>query len=92
MKKYLLSPFLCAMGSNLKAQYAAQLLTGPGNPSYIYLGSLAVSDASNFYKLHVNVLGGLWESYSTGVTTFYISNRDALKVDQTAMGSTNDNL
>ncbi|MBW4891676.1 hypothetical protein KXQ82_18270 [Mucilaginibacter sp. HMF5004] len=52
------------------------------------MGSLPESSAGNLHKLKVDVLGGAWESFSTGETTFYISNRNGLKIDQTTMGST----
>jgi hypothetical protein len=89
MKKAFILALLCIVINQVKAQYNTEVTTSPSTLLYIYLGSLPQSSGGNLHKLKVDVLGGAWESFSTGETTFYISNRNSLKIDQTTMGSTN---
>jgi len=89
MKKTFILALLCLVISQVKAQYNTEVVSNPSIPLYIYLGSLPESSGGNLNKLKADVLGGAWESFSTGETTFYISNRNGLKIDQTTMGSTN---
>jgi hypothetical protein len=76
----------------VKAQYT-QIIGGPTLPgnNYVYVGSLslAADDAGNCQKLKVDVFGGSWFSDSNGETSFYISNRGGLKVNQVTVGSSN---
>jgi len=72
-----------------KAQYGTDVITSDQETKYIYLGSLPESNSGNLHKLRVDVLGGAWESYSMGETTYYIANRGELKITQ---GSTGDNV
>jgi hypothetical protein len=89
MKKAFILALLCIVINQVNAQYNTEVTTSPSTLLYIYLGSLPQSSGGNLHKLKVDVLGGAWESFSTGETTFYISNRNSLKIDQTTMGSTN---
>ncbi|MBW4890135.1 hypothetical protein KXQ82_10430 [Mucilaginibacter sp. HMF5004] len=89
MKKIIIIILLCAVTASLKAQYGTEVIATPSAPVYVYLGSLPVTNANNLHKLKVDILGGAWESYATGETTFYISNRNSLKIDQVTLGSTN---
>jgi len=79
---------LCAVSSRLQAQYGTEVISNPAAPLYVYLGSLPESSAGNLHKLKVDILGGAWESFSTGETIFFISNRNSLKIDQVTTGST----
>ncbi len=72
-----------------KAQYGTEVTTFPWNATYIYLGSLPVSNAGNLHKIKVDVLGGGWESNFTGETTYFIANRDRLQIRQITMASNN---
>ncbi|MGX5689559.1 hypothetical protein [Arcticibacter tournemirensis] len=47
--------------------------------------------SGNCQKLKIEVFGGSWHSNSNGETTFYISNRDGLRVNEVRMGSAQGN-
>lgn len=79
-----LQPFI------LMAQYGKEVVTSPSQQLCVYLGSLPPSDGSNMQKLKVEVLGGAWESYQTGETTYYIANRNELKITKMTHGGVSD--
>ncbi|MCX2495311.1 hypothetical protein OQX63_17605 [Pedobacter sp. PF22-3] len=79
-----LFPFL------LKAQYGKEIIGNAGQQLHVYLGSLPPSDGSNLQKLKVEVLGGAWESYQTGETTYYIANRNELRITKFTTGGISD--
>jgi hypothetical protein len=74
----------------VKAQYKAEIITTPSSNVYVFLGSLGQSNGGTHYKLKVDILGGSWISSSTGETTFYIANREALSIHETLLGGGND--
>lgn len=93
MKKLILVLFLFAFSSTLKAQYTVEVETWAGDPSkdvWVYVGSLPASSSANLQKLKIEVFGGQYVN-SNGETTYYVSNRDALTINQTRMGGTNGN-
>lgn len=65
-------------------------MTDP-TPIYVYVGSLSypVESLNNYEKIEVTIFGGEWESSGTGLTTYYISNRNSLMINQTTIGSSN---
>jgi len=81
---FLLQPFI------LMAQYGKEVVGNPSTQLYVFLGSLPPSDGSNFQKLKVEILGGAWESYQTGETTYYIANRNELKITKMTHGGVSD--
>jgi hypothetical protein len=84
---------LCALVSDLKAQYSIEVSTGADDLSrdiWVYVGTLRNSSSGNSEKLKIEVLGGHWVN-SNGETTYYVSDRDMLAVNQVTMGSTNSN-
>lgn len=70
------------------AQTPTQVVTVPGS-TYVYVGSLTQgsSDGGNSQKIIVKILGGSWFADSDGETTFYISNRGGLAINQISLGS-----
>jgi hypothetical protein len=92
MKKYLfaillLFPFL------VKAQYYTTVWSAT-ETEYVYVGSLTYSgtDVNNHQKIKIDIFGGGWTSTGLGATTYYIGNRYGLVVNQTTIGSSNDNI
>ncbi|MDQ0638310.1 hypothetical protein QF042_001875 [Pedobacter sp. W3I1] len=81
---FLLQPFI------LMAQYGKEVVASPSQQLYVFLGALPPSDGSNFQKMKVEILGGAWESYSTGETVFYISNRNELRITKFTNGGLSD--
>ena len=81
---FFLQPFI------LMAQYGKEVVGNPSTPLYVFLGTLPPSDGSNFQKLKVEILGGAWESYQTGETTYYIANRNELKITKMTHGGVSD--
>ncbi|MFD2581629.1 hypothetical protein ACFSR6_03945 [Pedobacter vanadiisoli] len=81
---FFLCPFL------LKAQYGKEVIANASQQLYVYLGSFAPNDASNYQKMKVEILGGAWESYQTGETVFYISNRNELRITKFTNGGLSD--
>ncbi|WP_345954228.1 hypothetical protein [Mucilaginibacter sp. PAMB04168] len=72
-----------------EAQYGKQVISGPSDPVYVYLGTLPQSDANNYSKIKVDIFGGAWESFASGETTFFIANRNELIIKQVTQGSMN---
>ena len=70
-----------------KGQTPTQITTVPGN-TYVYVGSLERldNDVSNSQKIIIKIWGGSWFSDSNGETSFYISNRGGLNIQQTNVG------
>lgn len=70
-----------------KGQTPTQITTVPGN-TYVYVGSLerVENDVSNSQKIVIKIWGGSWFSDSNGETSFYISNRGGLNIQQTNVG------
>lgn len=88
MKKILIMALLCAIASTLRAQYTVEVETWAADPSkdvWVYVGSLPPSSAGTFQKLKVEVFGGQYVN-SIGETTYYITTRDALTINETRMG------
>jgi hypothetical protein len=81
---FLFQPFI------LMAQYGKEVVANPSQQLCVYLGSLPPSDGANMQKLKVEVLGGAWESYQTGETTYYIANRNELKITKMTQGGVSD--
>lgn len=79
--------FICCHSST--AQTPTPIITFNGsNPTYVYVGSLTKTstDNSNNQKLKIDLLGGDWMSSTVGETTFYISNRGGLVINQVTTG------
>jgi hypothetical protein len=81
---FFLQPFI------LMAQYGKEVVANPSQQLYVFLGNLPPSDGSNLQKMKVEILGGAWESYSTGETVFYISNRNELRITKFTNGGLSD--
>lgn len=88
MKNLLLILLLAFLFQHSNAQTPTQVVTTPGN-TYVYVGSLTLpyNSSGNNQKIIVKILGGSWVGDSNGETTFYISNRDGLAINQTSIGS-----
>ena len=70
------------------AQYSTGFQAGT-NIVYLYVGSLGPSNAGNFQKMEVDILGGGWTSTTLGKTVYTIANRDNLIINQTTEGGSN---
>lgn len=83
----LMIPFLCW------SQYSIEYETWANSPDkdvWVFAGTLPQNTESNFQKLQIEVFGGQYVNCN-GVTTYYISNRDGLHVNQVTMGGGTDN-
>ena len=88
MKRILFPMLLLLLFFVAKGQTPTQITTVPGN-TYVYVGSLeqVENDPSNSQKIVIKILGGSFFSDSNGETTFYISNRNGLNIQQANLGS-----
>jgi len=92
MKRILFPLLMVLLTFVVKGQTPVQITTIPGN-TFVYVGSLerAENDVSNSQKIIIKIWGGSWFSDSNGETSFYVSNRNGLKVIQTNVGQYSDN-
>lgn len=88
MKRILFPMLFLLLFFVAKGQTPTQIVTVPGN-TYVYVGSLeqVENDPSNSQKIVIKILGGSFFSDSNGETTFYISNRNGLNIQQANLGS-----
>jgi len=77
-----------------RAQVPTQIVTVQGATTYVYVGSLNRSsgDSGNSQKIIVKILGGSWFADSDGETTYYISNRGGLTINETSLGGSASRL
>lgn len=73
------------------AQYSQEVVTSNQRP-YYFVGNLPPINLGNYAKLQIDILGGGWGASTSGVTTFYVGNRDVLTINQVTMGSGADHF
>lgn len=72
-------------------QYSQEVVTSNQRP-YYFEGNLPPINLGNYAKLQIDILGGGWGVSTSGVTTFYVGNRDVLTINQVTMGSGADHF
>ncbi|WP_052444761.1 hypothetical protein [Flammeovirga sp. OC4] len=54
-----------------------------------FVGYVPKNDGNNFHKLRLEIFGGNWHASNLGLSTYYISSRDGLKVNFERRGGSN---
>ncbi|KXX71238.1 hypothetical protein [Flammeovirga sp. SJP92] len=72
---------LCISLKSYAQEY--QIVLGSVNVvgSEYLVGYVPKNDGNNFHKLRLEIFGGNWHASNLGLTTYYISSRDGLKVN-----------